>query len=197
MTQNEILNAMDLPPGCLVNKRVPKAVWPDPLRTALGDATEELRWLAILKPETCAIAAHPDALEIQILALQMREGAKSVALERLHQAIPYPVLAFAQRGRALSLSLHEIECELQEGATASWLSSLALARQNHDSLATVYTGWVAAVRRLAEPGRIAGEMAHLRAQARKEKRMAALASINLRLQQLQSEFAAAREALCR
>ena len=198
MTAGDLLAAMDLPPGCRVDRRIPKTLWPDALRAALSDLTDELRWLAVLKPENCAIAAAADAPEIQVLALALRPAVKLAAARRMHAAVPYPTVALIEHGLGLSVSLREADCELvDEPTTAAWLPALALGRQARDSLATVYAGWTAAVRRLGEPARIEGEIARLRAQAGKEKGMANLARMNLRLQQLQSEFAAAREALCR
>ncbi len=198
MTAEAALAALGLPSACRIDRRIPKTLWPEPLRAALADAAEELRWLAVLKPETCAIAARPDAPEIQILSLDLRPDVKPSATERLHRAVPYPAVALVRRSQSLSISLREAACGLAgDPVTAAWLPSLALALQNRDSLATVYAGWTAQVRRLAEPVRIESEIARLRAQAKKEKRTAALAETNLRLQQLQSELAATREALCR
>ncbi|HEY7855433.1 MAG TPA: DUF4391 domain-containing protein [Terriglobales bacterium] len=197
MTAGDVLQAFALPAGCQVDRRVPKTLWPDGLRAAVGGTVEELRWLAVLKPGNAAVPATADVAEIQFLGIRLRPGVKPPQVaERVQRAVPYAAVLLVEQGEALALAAGGAFCDLGDDAvTRAWAAGLALARQDRTSLGTLYAGWEGAVRRLGEPARLEQEMARLRSRAAKEKRLAEVAEINLRLQRLQSEFAAARAAL--
>lgn len=102
-----IVQALRLPASCRVDQRVPKKMLAEhgaPTaadRRLLTDGTEELQWIAALKPGTVAIpeyrAAGREYLEVAVLSVQVRatHGKASQWLrlaELVHRAVPYPVL---------------------------------------------------------------------------------------------------------
>ncbi len=94
--------ALDLPKDAQVNQRVPKKLLVEHGAPTAGDkrlindGIEELRWRAALKPHTVGVPEYRDTereyLEIAVLTLALRPGAKRARLEELvHRAVPYPV----------------------------------------------------------------------------------------------------------
>jgi hypothetical protein len=94
--------ALDLPKDAQVNQRVPKKLLVEHGAPTAGDkrlineGIEELRWRAALKPHTVGVPEYRDTereyLEIAVLSLALRPGAKRARLEELvHRAVPYPV----------------------------------------------------------------------------------------------------------
>ena len=116
MSSPDLLAALALPDGALVDRRVPKTLLIEngaPTardKRRIREEVEELRWLAALKPTTVGVAAYRDAqreyLEIAVLQLTLRAGARAARLaELVHRAVPYPVLLTARQGDATRLSL--------------------------------------------------------------------------------------------
>ena len=112
----DLIAALALPDGALVDRRVPKTLLiengaPTPRdKRRVREEVEELRWLAALKPTTVGVAAYRDAereyLEIAVLQLTLRAGARAARMtELVHRAVPYPVLLTARQGDATQLSL--------------------------------------------------------------------------------------------
>ena len=116
MSAFDLMAALALPDGALVDRRVPKTLLIEngaPTardRRRIREEVEELRWLAVLKPATVGVAAYRDAvreyLEIAVLQLTLRAGARASRItELVHRAVPYPVLLTAWQGDAMQLSL--------------------------------------------------------------------------------------------
>lgn len=116
MNSLDLIAALALPDGALVDRRVPKTLLIEngaPTardRRRIQEEVEELRWLAALKPTTVGVAAYRDAereyLEIAVLQLTLRPGARAARItELVHRAVPYPVLLTARQGDATQLSL--------------------------------------------------------------------------------------------
>ncbi len=116
MNSLDLIAALALPDGALVDRRVPKTLLIEngaPTardRRRIREEVEELRWLAALKPTTVGVAAYRDAereyLEIAVLQLTLRTGARAARItELVHRAVPYPVLLTARQGDATQLSL--------------------------------------------------------------------------------------------
>lgn len=182
------LLALGLPGGALVDRRVPRALLIEngaPTaadRRRIREGTEELRWLAVLKPTTVGVAEYRDGvreyLEIAVLKLALRSGARADRLaELVHRAVPYPVLLIAWQGGAPDLSLaHKRWSQAEAGKTVidgdivsarlgvgcvgalttAFFNSLALTCQPRSStLYTLYQGWVDAVQAL-QAARVTG-----------------------------------------
>ncbi len=116
MSTPNLIAALALPDGALVDRRVPKTLLIEngaPTardRRRIRDEVKELRWLAALKPSTVGVAAYRDAkreyLEIAVLELTLRaEGRATRITELVHRAVPYPVLLIARQGGAMQLSV--------------------------------------------------------------------------------------------
>ena len=172
MNSVDLIAALALPAGALVDRRVPKTLLIEngaPTardRRRIRDDVEELRWLAALKPRTVGVAAYRDAereyLEIAVLQLTLRAGARAARLtELVHRAVPYPVLLTARQGGATQLSLaHKrwshggtgkivldgevITVALGNAVDAetAFREALAVTRQPRASLHALYQGWI-------------------------------------------------------
>jgi len=116
MKASLLLNALDLPPSAMVDKRVPKKMLhehgaPTPAdKRQINEGIEQLVWVAALKPTTIGVAEYRDeqreVLEIAVLQLTLRAAAKAGRLiELVHRAVPYPVLLAAEQGSIASLSV--------------------------------------------------------------------------------------------
>jgi hypothetical protein len=112
----DVLSALELPPACRVDKRVPKKLLLEhgaPTasdRKCITNDIEDMHWVAALKPNTIGVPAYRDEerayLEIAILRLTLRPDAKATRLiELLHRAIPYPTLLITSLAGA-----HQISC---------------------------------------------------------------------------------------
>jgi hypothetical protein len=99
----EVVEALAIPAGALVEKRVPKTLLMENAavtaadRRAIRDGVESLRWVASLKPSNSGLAVYRDAereyLEIAVLELSLRTGARCARLvDLVHRAVPYLVL---------------------------------------------------------------------------------------------------------
>lgn len=210
-------------------------------RKAIAADVEELAWHAALKPTTIGVPEYRDAereyLEIAVISLRLRGAAKLDRLVELtHRAVPYPVLLVTELGGRVALSLaHKrwsageagktvldgpvVSAEPARAASGESLvafrEALALARQPHGSMRTLYQGWMdvvtaleaarrtgrfavsppaeAPARRaaLAECERLEAEIARLRGAAAKESQMARRVELNLKVRELEAARAAA------
>lgn len=116
MNAAEILAALDLPAGAVVDRRVSKTLLVEngaPTaadKRRINDGIEEFYWLAALKPTTIGVPEYRndvrEYLEISVLRLALRIGAKASRLvELVHRAVPYPVLLLTEQGERVGLSL--------------------------------------------------------------------------------------------
>jgi hypothetical protein len=116
MTADDLVAALELPPGARVDRRVPKTLLVEygaPTaadKRRIHDDIEEIRWVATLKPTTVGIPALRDNvreyLEIAVLSAALRAEAKAERLaELIHRAVPYPVFLIVTNGARLALSL--------------------------------------------------------------------------------------------
>ena len=167
-----LIAAFDLPDSSLVNQRVPKKLLLEngaPTaadKRSINEGIEELVWIAALKPVTVGVPEFRDEsheyLEIAVLLLTLRDGAKTTRLvELVHRASPYPVLLLTQQGAQLSLSVvHKRWSQSEAGKTVlegdivsvEWKNevdslilvdfhnSLPLGRQPRTNLRDLYQG---------------------------------------------------------
>jgi hypothetical protein len=177
MNVTDLIAALDLPPSARVDQHVPKKLLVEngaPTATDkrhINDGIEDLHWMAALKPTTIGVPEYRDTvreyLEIAVLSLDLRLGAKSSRLtELVHRAVPYPVVLIAEHQSKLSLSLaHKRWSQGEAGATVldgdvfavdlnevtspelleSFHESLSLIRQPRKSLFALYQGWIDSV----------------------------------------------------
>lgn len=120
--------AMAIPPGALVEKRIPKTLLvqngtPTAAdRRRVQDGIDELTWVAALKPSTVGVQAFSDDVraytEIHVLTAALREKARSPRIvELIHRAIPYPVALWIQQAARIDLSLaHKRRSLAESGA---------------------------------------------------------------------------------
>lgn len=177
MTGENLIEALDLPVSSRVNQRVPKKLLLEngaPTaadKRIISDGTEELLWLAALKPMTIGVPEYRDEareyVEIAVLRLTLRAAAKATRLvELVHRAVPYPLLLFVEhaddRARLALSTAHKRWSQGEAGktvlegdvVTAEWhaerdsvrwpafLDSLALGKQPRTTLYALYRGWV-------------------------------------------------------
>lgn len=171
MNAEEIVAALDLPPGTRVGQRIAKKMLlENGARTAadkrqINDGIDELQWLAALKPTNIGVPAYRDEvreyLEIALLRLALRSDAKAGRLvELVHRAIPYPVLLAIECDGACDLTAAHLRWSQGEaGQTvldgvvigmegeagefeAVFLQALALGKQPRSSMLTLYQGWI-------------------------------------------------------
>lgn len=111
----QVIAALELPPGSRVDQRVPKKLLVEngaPTtadKRQINEGIEELLWVAAVKPTTVGIPEYRDVtreyLEIAVLHLVMRASAKPARLiELVHRAVPYPVLLVVTQGAAITVS---------------------------------------------------------------------------------------------
>lgn len=199
------LAALALPNEALVDRRVPKSLLIEngacaaADRRRIRDGIEELRWAAALKPTTIGVAEYRDEtreyIEIAVLNLILRSGADTARLaERVHRAIPYPVLLVAANGNTLEISLaHKRWSQAEAGktvidgeiinsgdldgcsdeSTTAFFCSLALDRQRRATLHDLYQGWIDNVVAL-NASRVTGEFMTPISSADAARRSAAL-----------------------
>lgn len=128
MTADDVLAALDLPPGARVDQRVPKKLLVDngaPTaadKRYINEGIEELLWLAALKPATIGVPVYRDNtreyLEIAVLRLALRENAKAQRLvELVHRAIPYPVILLLQEAAVVVSLAHKRWAQNEGGKT--------------------------------------------------------------------------------
>jgi hypothetical protein len=111
-----VINALAIPQGALVDRRVPKKLLLEQGAPTAADkrqiqnGIEEIAWVAALKPINIGVPAFRDAvreyLEIAILTVALRSTAKPPRLiELIHRAIPYPLVLVTEHRDAVTLSL--------------------------------------------------------------------------------------------
>jgi hypothetical protein len=172
MTAATVINALALPADSRVDQRVAKKLLSEngaPTasdKRHINDGIEELVWLAALKPATIGVSAYRDEtreyLEIAVLSLTLRPGAKAARLaELVHRAIPYPVFLVLAQPDGLSLSLAHLrwsrgqsgQTVLEDSlvtaavdeanpATPDFLASLNVTAQPRHDLRAFYQGWI-------------------------------------------------------
>jgi hypothetical protein len=174
MNVDAILAALDLPASCRVDQRVPKKLLLENGAPTAGDkrqindGIEELFWVAALKPTTIGVAEYRDSvreyLEIAVLRLTMRAGAKATRLvELVHRAIPYPMLLLSELGPQADVSAaHKRWAQNEAGKTVldgelvvaelnpehdaelwpTFSAAMALGRQPRVALYALYQGWI-------------------------------------------------------
>ena len=172
MTASSVIAALCLPADARVDQRVPKKLLVENGAPTAADkrqingGIEELHWLAALKPATVGVPIFRDDnreyLEIAVLALTLRAGAKASRLtELIHRAIPYPVFLIHSHPGGLVLSLAHLRwSQGQSGqtvldgplniatvdtdtpATDAFLASLHVTHQPRQHLHALYQGWM-------------------------------------------------------
>jgi len=208
----------------------------------INEGIEELFWVAALKPTTIGVPEYRDAmreyLEIAVLRCTLRAAARVTRLvELVHRAVPYPLLLVTESDGEVGFSMAHKRWALNEAekavlddevVAANWelgsvppqleafRKALALERQPHGTLHSLYQGWIdtlhafqaarltgcftpaadeerATARQdaLRECARLETEMARLRAAAEKEKQMARRVELNLALKQIEAARASA------
>lgn len=116
MNGADLIAALDLPPGALVDRRVPKTLLvqhgaPTAAdKRRINEGIEEMQWVATLKPTTIGVPAFRDVvreyLEIAVLSVAIRDAANANRIaELIHRAVPYPVFLIMAEGARLTLSL--------------------------------------------------------------------------------------------
>ena len=152
MTAFDPIEALALPAGAHVDRRVPKTLLIEngaPTaadKRRIRDGVEEIRWLAVLKPTTIGVAEYRDAvreyLEIAVLKLTLRGGVGAERVtELVHRAVPYPVLLFVWQGETAGLSLaHKRWSQGEGGETVldGGIISAALGEDGGSELARAF-----------------------------------------------------------
>jgi hypothetical protein len=170
----EILEALCLPAGAVVDRRVPKklllenAAYAAADRRWIQEGVEEVRWFGAIQASNCGVAAYRDGvreyIEVAVVYWKLAAAARTGRLTALlHRAIPYPVFGVSEQGGALRISLcHKRWSEGEAGKVvlegdlvgcgvrdADWagdfLGALALSRQPRDSMKSLYNGWMETV----------------------------------------------------
>lgn len=209
-------------------------------KRAIQDGIDNLQWLAACKPATIGVQTYSDDireyLEIALITCVFRPGAKAGRLITLiHRAIPYPIVLITSDSDGVALSVaHKRHAQNEAGKVViervvsvaglqaeqlspheqAFLQSLALARQPHRSLFTLYEGWLARIEAL-NAARLAGsftvtddmasierrrdaleahfrltrEIVGLRTRATREKQINRRVDINLEIQRLEADLA--------
>jgi hypothetical protein len=172
MTAATVIASLCLPADARVDQRVPKKLLVEngaPTaadKRQINDGIEELHWLAALKPATIGVPVFRDDnreyLEIAVLALTLRAGAKASRLtELIHRAIPYPVFLIQSQPGGLVLSLTHLRwsqgqsgqtvldgplitatVDAETSATEAFLASLNVTSQPRQHLHALYQGWM-------------------------------------------------------
>jgi len=208
MSMDDLLSALALPPQARVDQRVPKKHLIDNAavtatdKKAITEGIEELIWVAALKPATVGVPAFEDAerqyLEIAVLSLSLREGAKAGRLRELvHRAIPYPVVLIATDAGGLVLSLCELrhaqseagkmvlDGELLAADPTPVLDKLSLAKQPATDLAILYRSWCNLLKPWVRRAELLAEIEKLRREAAKETQLARRVELNLKIKTLE------------
>ena len=171
MNADRIIDALALPLQARIDQRVPKKLLIEngsPTsadKRSISEGVEEIAWLASLKPTTIGVPAYEDEvrqyLEIAVLSLHLRPGAKAARLRELvHRAIPYPVaLVAVQEGQTVLSLAHirhaqneagkfvldgEVEAVTvsDDSSGQAFLATLALASLPNGNLWLLYQGWL-------------------------------------------------------
>ena len=204
MTPLNVISALSLPADACVDQRIPKKLLVEngaPTaadKRQINDGIEELVWLATLKPATIGVPVYRDDtreyLEIAVLSLNLRPGAKAARLtELIHRAIPYPVFLIQTQLADLTLSLAHLRwsqgqsgqtvldgslvtaaLETESPAAKDFLASLNIAAQPRQHLQSLYQGWIEKFEAYAA-ARLTGQFAPAIDAATADRRREALA----------------------
>lgn len=252
MKAADVIDALALPAGTRVDRRVPKKTLSEhgaanaTARRRIREGLDALHWVAALKPSNCGVPTFVDEtreyVEVAVLEASVRAGAKPSQLQPLiHRAVPYPVVLVMEQAGSVSVSLaHKRWSQAEKGQTIvdgeafavtlpaetadddvrTFLAALAFDKQRRETLFSLYQGWMdaliamraaprcegfriptnrehASARRdaLQECERLEAEIAKLRAAASREQQMPRRVELNLQLQRLTEQNAAARAKL--
>lgn len=171
MNAEDLIAGMALPPHARVDQRVPKKHLLDHAavngsdKKAITEGIEEVLWVAALKPHTVGVPVYEDDerkyLEIAVLTLALRAGAKAARLRELvHRAIPYPLVLLTTAADDLVVSMCEIRhaqneagktvldgpvqfAAVPDGAVGkSFQESISVSGLPNGNLRLLYLGWV-------------------------------------------------------
>lgn len=162
MNWNDLLAALELPAGAMVNQRVPKTLLvKNGAPTAadkrlINDGIETVQWLAALKATTIGVPEYRDAareyLEIAVLQADLRAGANANRLaELMHRAIPYPVFLVTQQDDDLSLSLAHIRWSLAQAGEIVLDGSMVIIKDLAGVREDIARAFLKALSLLAQP----------------------------------------------
>ena len=172
MNTEDLIDALRLPHGSVLNRRLPKALIIDNGANTAADRRlirEQFRradWVASLKPSNTGLAASPDgASEIAVVTVECADGSQVGRLaEIMHRAIPYhmlliidegdhAVMSIAEKRQSLSdsdktvLELGPVNAELSPpddpDVREAIAGALAFDSEPYTDLGDLYTGWVA------------------------------------------------------
>jgi hypothetical protein len=204
VTTAAVIAALALPADTRVDQRVPKKLLVEngaPTtadKRQINDGIEELLWVAALKPANVGVPVFRDDsreyLEIAVLALTLRPGAKAPRLtELVHRAIPYPVLLIQSQATAIALSLSHLRwsqgqsgqtvldgplvtvtVDSETPGTGDLLASLGVAFQPRQHLHALYQGWIECCEAYSA-ARLSGQFTTAADAATAERRRTALA----------------------
>ncbi len=190
MSTAALIDALAIPPDARLDQRVSKKLLLEQAGLTAADkrhlqnGIEEMVWVAALKPTTIGVPAYRDDVreyvEIAVLSTTLRAAAKPTRLvERIHRAVPYPVVLVTAHGDTISLSLaHKrwsqgetgkvvieevrrtvsFQPEAPTAEEAAFLASLALAGLPARDLYAVYQAWLDRVAAL-EAAQVTGRFA--------------------------------------
>ena len=172
MNAEDLVEALRLPHGSALNRRLPKALIIENGANTAADRRlirEQVRradWVASLKPLNTGLAASPDGVdEIAVVTVECADGSNIDRLaEIMHRAIPYhmlliidegdhAVMSVAEKRQSLAgsdktvLELGPVNVELSPaddpGVGEAIAGALAFDSEPYTDLGGLYTGWVA------------------------------------------------------
>jgi hypothetical protein len=205
MSAQLVIDAFKLTPQALVEQRIAKKLLVEQGAPTAGDkrlindGVEELWWHGSLKPGTVGVpafiastsdasgpSADCDVIELALLSVLLRQGARDSQAQRLqqliHRAIPYPVMLVAETSGGVVLSVahkrpslgeagrwvvgdsgqsHAFDPSSPTAAEAAFLNSLALdklPRSVLTNLSALYQGYADRITAL-EAAQITGQFA--------------------------------------
>lgn len=179
MTVDELIAALHLPAECRVDRTIPRSVLAEQAaggrtdRRLITTEVQSATWVASLKPHQVGVAAWVDEFrvydEIAVVRVELASPSRVAKVaERLHRAIPYPLILLhategacgvsaAHKRRSLGdaaarvldgdVVLAAVRDRSDTGLAQQWVSSLALDQQPSMSLLSLYGGWIAAIER--------------------------------------------------
>lgn len=139
MTPEDLIAALEIPGGAMVNQRVPKTLLvqngaPTTAdKRVINEGIDTLWWAAALKPTTIGVPEYKDEareyLEIAVLRAELRARANANRLiELIHRAIPYPVFLVTQQEDEIALSLAHIRWSLAQAGETVLDGNIVIAK---------------------------------------------------------------------
>lgn len=188
MSLSLVMSGLALPPESRVDQRIPKKLLLEQSdataadKRMLQDGIEDLNWIAALKPTNIGVPEYRDEvreyLEIAVLSVTLRGGAKTRVTELIHRAIPYPVFLIAVQGQEVfmltlahkrwsqgetgKVVIEDLRStgDLRRGAPKAeeslFFASLALPALPRSNLFALYQAWIDRVDAL-EAAAVTGE----------------------------------------